>query len=218
MKNMAIGVRLSLAFTALLVITLGVAASGYSGLERVTSTVSSMLAGEAEVARLSDDVRATALGLRRFEKDFFLNIGNADEESKYARQWADQLQKMKTDLDQLDRLLDESQRHETAVYRRELDTYVAGFQRVQESIRSGAITNARDANLAVTPFKDPARAIIDQSDQAAEKHQKGMRAQGDLIDATSTSARNTMLTILVAAIVVGALVSLWITRSITTPL
>src|SRR5512138_421257 len=119
MKNMAIGVRLALAFAATLVITLGVAASGYSGLGRVTDTVSAMLAGEAEIARLADDVRSEALMLRRFEKDFLLNIGDADAQAKYAREWMDAQQALRADLDKLDGLVTDEGKREIAAFRRD---------------------------------------------------------------------------------------------------
>ena len=48
-----------------------------------------MLAGDAESARLADDARFEALNLRRFEKDFFLNIGAAEKQAQYAREWQD---------------------------------------------------------------------------------------------------------------------------------
>ncbi len=218
MKNMAIGVRLALAFTAMLVITLGVAASGYSGLGRVTETVAAMLAGEAEIARLADDVRAQALMLRRFEKDFLLNIGDAEVQSKYAREWIDAQRALKGDLDKLEPLLGDAERRDVATYRRELDTYAAGFQRVEESVRAGTLKTPQEGNAAMGPVKDAARTLIDQSDALAEKHVKEMHAQGDVIGATALSARNTMFAILLAAIVLGIVVSFSITRSITAPL
>jgi methyl-accepting chemotaxis protein len=218
MKNMAIGVRLALAFAAMLVITLGVAASGYSGLGRVTDSVAAMLAGEAESAGRADDVRADALGLRRFEKDFLINIGDADAQAKYAREWAETLSTLKEDLGKLERVVHESERREVAAIRSEMETYVAGFQRVEESVRAGTIKTTQEGNAALSAVKDAARTMIEQADALSEQHQKDMKVQGQAIEDTSASARNTMLAIVVAAIVIGVLVSLAITRSITTPL
>jgi methyl-accepting chemotaxis protein len=218
MKNMAIGVRLALAFAATLLITLGVAASGYNGLARVTETVASMLANQAEVARLADDVRAEALELRRFEKDFLLNIGDAEAQAKYAREWADAQQALKADLDKIERLVDDAERRDLAGLRRELDTYAAGFQRVEESVRSGAIASARDGNAALGSVKDAARAIITQAGELATKHQAEMRGEGDVVAATASSARTMMFAILLVAIALGVVVSFAITRSITAPL
>ncbi|HET8541157.1 MAG TPA: methyl-accepting chemotaxis protein [Anaeromyxobacter sp.] len=218
MRNMAIGVRLGLAFTAMLLITLGVAVSGYTGLARVTGTVAAMLSGEAEIARLADDARAQALELRRYEKDFLLNIGDADAQSKYIREWTEARQAMREELAKLESLVADAERREVSALQRDLEVYAAGFGRVEESVRTGELKTPQEGNAALAPVKDAARTLIAETDVIAENHQKQLRAQGDVVGATSTSARNTMFAILLGAIVLGIAVSFAITRSITAPL
>ena len=56
--------------------------------------------------------------------------------------------------------------------RRELETYVAGFQRVEEAIRAGSITTPQDGNAAIGSVKDAARGLAEGMDEIAESHQK----------------------------------------------
>jgi methyl-accepting chemotaxis protein len=218
MKNLRIGTRLALAFAAMLVITLGVAVAGYRSIQRISQATLDMLNGEAEVARMADEARAGSLNLRRFEKDFFINIGDAAKEGEYARKWSDELQQLRAGLDRITRLAAEDERAKLANVGRSLETYTAAFLRIQDGIRSGAFKTAGEANAALGPVKDAIRSIEDSMEEVAAGHQKQMRAQGDSIQATADATRATLVAIVVVAIILGVVVSLAITRSITTPL
>ena len=218
MKNLRIGTRLALAFLAMLVITFGVALAGYRSIEQITTVTMTMLNGEAEIARIADDAKATSLDLRRFEKDYLLNIGDAAKEGEYQRRWSEALQGLRGDLDRITQRSGETERAHLATVGRAVETYAAGFLRVQEGIRSGAIKTAPEGNAALGPVKDAIRSIEEAMDKIAEDHQKAMRGQGDVIQGTAASARTTMLVIVLAAIAIGVAVSVAITRSITGPL
>jgi methyl-accepting chemotaxis protein len=217
MANLRIGVRLALAFGALLVITLGVAVSGYRGVDRVTTATIEMLEGDAETSRIADDARASGLELRRFEKDLLLNVGSADKESQYARSWEDAARTFRKDLDTLAARTDATEAQDIASLRRHLDTYSAGVQRLQEAIRAGQVKTPQEGNAFVGQFKDAARALAEEMDKLAEVHQKRMRGERDAILAVASSARAAMLAIVLLAVAVGVFVSIAITRSITAP-
>jgi methyl-accepting chemotaxis protein len=216
-NDLSIGTRLSIAFAAMLAITLGVALSGYRGMDRISTVTQEMLAGDAEAARLADDARAWSLDLRRFEKDFLLNMGNAEKQASYHREWANAARDLQRDLDALTRLVGDAEKAQIATLRRDLETYAAGFSRVEEQVRAGAIASPQEGNAALASVKDAARAMADGMDQIAEKHQQGMHGQKAVIEAAATSARNAMVVILLVGIALGVVVSLAITRSITGP-
>ena len=216
MNDLSIGTRLAIAFAAMLLITLGVAFSGYRGMDRVATVTQEMLAGDAEAARLADDSRAASLELRRFEADFLLNIGS-EKQAQYAREWHKAAQDFKRDLEILAKLVSDAEKAQLATIGRDVDTYAAGFARVEEQIRSGAVTTPQDGNAAMAPVRDVARAISDVMDQIAERHAKAMQEQKQVIGEAAASARNTMIAIVVLGIALGVVVSLFITRSITLP-
>ncbi len=217
MNDLRIGTRLSIAFAAMLLITLGVAFSGYRGMDLVMTVTQEMLAGDAEAARVADDARAEGIDLRRFEKDFLLNIGNAEKQGQYAREWNDAAREFRSELDALAKLVGDAERAQLATMKRDLDTYAAGFQKVEEAIRAGQIATPQDGNAALGPVKDAARALADTMDHIAERHHKAMQAQKGVVEGAAASARNAMFLILLAAVAVGIFVSIAITRSITGP-
>jgi methyl-accepting chemotaxis protein len=141
MGNLRIGVRLAIAFAAMLVITGAVAVTGYRGMARISSVTLEMLATDAEAARVADDARAQALELRRFEKDFLLNMGNAEKQASYHREWLKAEQALKLDLQSLSSLVGAGERDQLAKMARDLDVYSAGFNRVEEA-RWGAATRS----------------------------------------------------------------------------
>jgi methyl-accepting chemotaxis protein len=218
MNNLRIGARLGLAFTAMLAITLAVALAGYRGIDRITTTTLNLLANEAEVARLADDARSTALELRRFEKDLLLNIGDATKEGEYTREWSDALQELRSQMESISRLVSEEERGELASIRSKVDAYAAAMQRLGGDLRSGTVTTPQAGNAQLSAVKDEIRGVMEDMDKLAEDHQKEMRAAGTQVEATAGSARLTMVGIVLAGILLGIGVSIAITRSITAPL
>jgi methyl-accepting chemotaxis protein len=218
MNNLRIGARLGLAFTAMLAITVAVALAGYRGIDRITSTTLSMLANEAEVARLADDARSAALELRRFEKDILLNIGDAAKVGDYERQWTAAQQEFRSLTEDLSRLVTDDERAHIAQVRSNLDAYAAAMQRLQGDLRAGTITTPQEGNTHLAAVKDEIRSVMEDMDKLAEDHQKEMRAAGAQVEATAGSARLTMVAIVLAGILLGVGVSVAITRSITAPL
>jgi methyl-accepting chemotaxis protein len=219
MKNLSIGIRLALAFVLMLAITGGVAAAGYWGLSRVATTTLEMLAVDAPTSGRSDDARASALNLRRYEKDVFLNLGDAEKQAEYERSWTKEAETLRATLAELEKLAsDVEDRKAVETARRELDTYANGFAVVASAARAGKFATPQEANGAMATVKEPIRALIDTLDALAEAHQKQMAASGEVVSAAAADVRSTMLLIVLAGVALGALVSVTITRTITGPI
>src|SRR6185295_12321073 len=105
LKSMAIGKRLTLAFGTLLVFMIAVAAVGYWGLSTTAGVARHVIAVDSALVEHSQRARANTLGLRRFEKDLFLNIGNAAKVNEYAGKWNDQGERLTERLEVLSRLV-----------------------------------------------------------------------------------------------------------------
>jgi len=75
LKDMKIGKRLALAFGLVLALMGTVSAAGYWGLETVAGLAREILKVSSPLVEHSQRARANTLGLRRYEKDYFLNIG-----------------------------------------------------------------------------------------------------------------------------------------------
>src|SRR5881394_4037145 len=94
LSNLSIGKRMGLAFATLVCLALALAASGYWGLSNVTAT-----------AETSGEVQAATLNLRRYEKDYFLNIAEAPVRAEYLAKWKAEYQDVIEQLDKLHALL-----------------------------------------------------------------------------------------------------------------
>ena len=83
LSRLNIGTRMGLAFATLVCLALALAASGYWGLSTVTASADHILTFDVVAADTSGQVQATTLELRRFEKDYFLNIDDVAKRNDY---------------------------------------------------------------------------------------------------------------------------------------
>ena len=105
LKNMKIGRKLALGFALVLSLMAVVSTAGYWGLETVAALARDILTVRSQLVEHSQRARADTLGLRRFEKDYFLNIGDREKEAEYLGKWKDQKQRLLGQLDTLEKLV-----------------------------------------------------------------------------------------------------------------
>jgi methyl-accepting chemotaxis protein len=104
-------------------------------------------------------MRANINMMRRYEKDLFLNLGDAASLVKYRGSWEQAREHAQQRMARLGKLETEAKGLETqAGISRNLDAYAAGFAAVVARIQSGAITTPVEANRAVNEFKEPIHA------------------------------------------------------------
>src|SRR5512134_1292691 len=89
-KNMNIGARLSVGFGVVLCLMFLLGILGYWGVHTLSGTTIHLLEGDAKVAEHSARARANVVGMRRFEKDAFINIANSDKVTGYVKEWEDE--------------------------------------------------------------------------------------------------------------------------------
>ena len=77
--SMSLGKRMGLAFATLIALVALTAGVGYWGMDAIARTADRVLAVDVVAGDLSASVVQETLGLRRFEKDFFLNVGDVME-------------------------------------------------------------------------------------------------------------------------------------------
>ena len=219
LANKTIGTRLGLAFGLTLALMLLVAASGFWGTTTTAGATRAITAEEAPELAASLEARIATLSLRRFEKDVFINTASPEQVASYASKWNDAHQTLQTQLDALDRLAsDDEERAQLRAARTDLSTYQAGFERVLTQIRAGQLTTATEANAAMGDVKDAIRRLEETADAMAAVQSRHITLQGANAEATASRAKLAMLFAALAAIVVGLLLSIMMTRSITRPL
>jgi methyl-accepting chemotaxis protein len=219
LNGVSIGQRLALAFGALLLILLGVAGVGYWGLEKMTQTASEVLMKDARRTENAQRARANTEGLRRYEKDIFLNVGAAAKVSDYEEKWKDQVTRLSERLDALEALAeDDEDRTTVRSMRTDAAGYEAGVRKVIAEIQSGTITTPQAGNEAVAPFKEEIRRLETTAYDYALKHSKQLEADEKTLAAIQGSTATTMFVVFALAVIASLLVSVTLTRSLRDPL
>lgn len=218
LKNMSIARRLAFGFGLVLVFMLLVAGVGYWGTESVSSETASMINGPAKMVEHAERARANIVGLRRFEKDYFLNIGNKEEEQGYQAKWAEQREHLLARLADLEKYAsNEDDKKQLVTMKEEFAKYEIGFHQAQAQINAGQIKNAEAGNIAMIPFKDSIHAMEKAAEDLGTRQEEVMMKQGDLMFSFAKRTVDIMFTIVGFAIFIAIAVALVITRGVIRP-
>ena len=217
-KNMKIGMRLAAGFGFLLLMLVGIAISGYWGAGSISGMTIAMLQGDSNVAEHAARARANVLGLRRYEKDLFLNIGASEKEKEYFTKWKEQHEHLLARLKDIDKSATIKQdRDDLEAMKQELNTYEPGFNRVYSQIQAGVIKTPQAANEAMTPFKDSMHKMETAAQELADEANKRMEAMEDVVRQRTSHTNTIMFSLALTAIVLSMVITFIITRSITRP-
>src|SRR3954453_23781103 len=133
--NWKIGKRLGLAFGISIILEAIVAIAGFWGLSQAVQTTYGILHHDAKMMEQASQAQANGLGLRRFEKDYFLNIGDKEKENDYATKWNKEHADLAANIAELDKVSTLPEDKELLkVLLADLSTYTIGFQSVQQRI------------------------------------------------------------------------------------
>ena len=219
LKDVKIGRRLGLAFGSVLLLTAAVCAAAYWGLAGMDSMAREVLKVAYPLVAHSQQARSSTLALRRFEKDGFLNIGNAEKEAEYLDKWTEQKQALDDSLGALEKLAQSDGDRETVrSMRADAAAYEEGFHKVLAAMREGTVKTPQDANAAIGPVKDEVRRLESTAIEFAMKHSNAMQTLDKVVAASLKKTLAIMFTVMAAALALTAMAGVVITRSITTPL
>jgi methyl-accepting chemotaxis protein len=218
-KNMKIGTRLYLGFAILLALLIAVWGLGKWGFSSYHDAISNTFKGDLKIMEYSARARSDALGLRRFEKDMFINISSAKDVEKYFGSWIetkDHLTARLSDLEKIVVLPEDKQMVQSA--KENLEKYQAGVNGIYQKIKAGEITTTQDANRVMGEFKGATHKAVDEVRNLAAESSKRMIAEEDRLYKFSEKISSITLAISIAALLVGIAAAVWIARSITIPL
>ncbi|HEV8266848.1 MAG TPA: HAMP domain-containing protein, partial [Thermoanaerobaculia bacterium] len=219
LQNFNIGKRLSAAFAIVLCFVLLVAATGLWGLGRAVKTTLGILSQESKLTEHALGASNSALGLRRFEKDLFLNIGDRKKEAEYLEKWEKEKQELLAHLDVLEKTTTlQEDKEAVRSLRADFGAYDAGLQGVVQKMGSGEIKTSTAANLAIGTFKDEIRRLDANSEAFAIKNVERIHAKEAVVLDAEKSTRTVLYTATLCAVFLAFLVTVLITRSITRPI
>ena len=217
-NNTIVG-RLALGFAILLSLLVACAAVGVLGLGLLFSTAEHAVKNDVQLAQRAARISNLILSERRFEKDTFINIADAQAVGAYRSKWesartalareissARSLQLTPQDRQQLDRI--------DAGF----SAYAGGFDTVFERLRGGQIRSTQDANHEFGAYK---KAVHDM-EEASDALNEAALARADGVTASLSATRNRasylQVGIAVLCLLLGAGMFIVTSRSIRAPL
>src|ERR1051325_2578497 len=219
LQQMTIGKRLFAGFGVLLAFVLIVAAAGQWGLGTAVDTATRTMNVNVAISSDANDATMATLDLRRFEKDFFLNIGNPEKENEYLGKWDKALRRTDDSLNALEHRITESKQLDTIRNTRaDIATYANAFRVIVKRIESGEIKTAPDANKEITPVKEEIRRVEDAMQALDDSATHSVDEQKAVIIATGTKARTGMVVVTGLQPFVAFVIAIALTRSITGPI
>jgi methyl-accepting chemotaxis protein len=219
LEQLKIGTRLQIALGLMSLLVATVAFSGGLGLHHVRETMQEILLRDAHLEQVALEARVSALLLRRYEKDYLLNIGAPDVQADYLTKWRAAQEDLVGHLDELERIVSSSADRDTlGEMQDQLAIYVGGFEKVTAAIRSGDLVTPQAANLAITAYKDAIRRFEVTAGALGGAGDFRMRERMALLDADTRSTNIEMTVTALLAIGVAILLSVRLARSITIPI
>lgn len=218
-SNWKIGKRLGLAFGISILLVAVVAVAGFWGLSQAVQTTYGILHHDAKMMEQASQAQANGLGLRRYEKDYFLNIGDKEKQDEYANKWNKEHADLAANVNELDKVSTLPEDKELLkVLLADFSTYTIGFQSVQRQIGDKKIKTAAEANAAMTPFKDDIRRLDTSLEDFAAKNVERMKSKEKVVADAEAQTRAVMWVVFAIGLVVVSFMTVAVTRSITKPI
>ena len=219
LNNLSIGKRFALAFGIILFLMLAVTLVGYWGVSSISGTTYSILEGDAKIFEHASHARANTLGLRRFEKDYFLNLGNSEKEKEYLEKWNEQKEKLEGRLGDLSKLaVLKEDRDAVKSMQTSFATYAEGFNKVVASVQSGSIKTSQNANKAMSAYKETIHQLEDLAERNSKAASERMAGNTAVVEKQSSLTIMISVLIVVIALIVAVLISIILVRGITRPI
>lgn len=190
-----------------------IGAVGYITIAQQVETVE-----KVSLVKLAQDIKIEALEHRRYEKDFFLNIGNLEKQENYLKKFKATANSLKEKLNQLAGMegayLTAEIKETIAFAKTNYDSYLRGFFEVTAEVQKDPDINPQKANKLMTPikqniynFEEGIQAIVENSTSLSDKAAAEIRESG-------RRTKNLLMVLFVLGVILTATVGIFIRRSI----
>jgi len=196
----------------MLLFIIGVGTVGYVTLDKGANAYKELVELDEEFLNLIDQTHLKIVQLRRFEKDYFLNIGNPAAQEEYLKKFQEiealvpQLMVKLTDLARLNDHLDKDLKAKVAALAGPFADYRAGFYDIVHQLKTNPSLTPQQANLQITKYKG--NIVVLEADMAALA--QASKAVTDRIEVQALrrnrEARTVIVvTMLIAVVLAGAM-------------
>ncbi|WP_434632390.1 methyl-accepting chemotaxis protein [Chromobacterium sp. CV08] len=219
MRNLSIAARITLGFALLLAALILTGLLTQLGLGKISQRVAEVSSHElvfyTDIVELQRDMG----NLRRFEKDYFINIADDAKRSEYLGKWKSaQEHAQKAIAQAASRPLNDQAAQQLTKLSSLLAGYADGVAKVSTQVEGKRVTATADANKELEKYKDNIHQMESVSADLGKAAADAVGQLDEQIDATAASVRGQLLTEILIALVAGALVAWFIIASIRRPL
>ena len=206
-SKMKLRTRLIASFAIVLLFIVAISIISCFAISALKSHINDLAFSHGKLVENAQRSRANINMLRRYEKDLFINIGDAAKVEEYKKKWDETLEHFNKRIEASDTIVsdpaypDGAKDKETlALAKKQADTYVAGFNSVYGKIKTGEITSTQDANKAIGQYKEATHTSESMIVDFAVKMDKGM--EETVKDAVGTSKKVQLSVMLLALVAI----------------
>jgi methyl-accepting chemotaxis protein len=222
-QNLNIRKLLGLGFGSVLILVIGVAFLGYWGVYSVSELAlkefRDMLQTDAAIAEHSARAQADVMGLRRFEKDIFLNLEAKEKMDDYYKKWKEQEKLLSASflgLEKASRLNKDKELISTM--KTGMAGYSAGMNKILGMIGEGRLKTPQEANVAMNEYKEPIHKLEQAVNGFSDEGKKRMAETEKDIQTGAEGVELKVTLLALASIIAGVGLCLLTIRTITGPL
>ncbi|MGO9373363.1 MAG: methyl-accepting chemotaxis protein [Syntrophobacteraceae bacterium] len=213
-----IGRRLVMGFGVIFILLAGIGGAVCWNAQRISEEVK-ILRTDATLAMDAAKARANVLGLRRGEKDIFLNIKSRETVMKYLGDWQKERDHLLAGLDDIEKVAtQEKDRNNLKTMRTQFAAYETGFNKVFGLVHEGKIETPQQGNEAIGQYKDAIHGMENAAREfSSESAERMAGTENDMLNLAGQTIFMTMV-LIPLSIAVGAIICFFVIRSITRPL
>ncbi|MDP2106138.1 MAG: MCP four helix bundle domain-containing protein, partial [Desulfobulbaceae bacterium] len=218
-NNMKIGKRLLVSFGTVLLLLVLVAGVGLWGVIAGEHATEAILTGESKLLQNSVQLDADILGMRRYEKDIFLNIDKAEKVTDYFKKWSKEYAKGNQRIAELEKAAVHAEDlAKVRAIKEYLQQYKTGFDTVYGMISTGQLKTPQEANAAIGKYKEASHNMEATTIKLAEDANLAVEAARALIQKATQRVIWLVVAFSALAVMLGGSLAIIVARGISTPL
>jgi methyl-accepting chemotaxis protein len=219
LSSLTIVGRLAGGFGLLMALLIANAGIGAFGIQALFTNAHRAITNDVQLAQTASVIGQLILNERRFEKDVFINIGDAGVRASYKKKW----DAAKSSLDEhiaaagkLD--LEENDKKALGQVADGFRSYVDGFERTYARIESGEIKTTQGANGEFAAFKAAVHGMEDAGEELNGMAVARVNKAAESLSATHARSSIWQITVALVCLAIGTVLCILTIRSIIKPL
>ncbi len=201
--RLSLRTKLTVAFMALALIAAVIGVIAVAGFQHLLEEVGE-IHFDMRIAELSDEILVDVLTLRRFEKDYFLNVGQSDKQGEYLLRFGKAEETLKAHTAELLTLVtgkpdipEEINKSATVLSQKHM-AYSAGFRKVVSRMQETLGVTSQQANEWMIPYKEYTHEL---GNHALRIQEAGDRLAAGLSSRAVEETREESVVVLTAVII-----------------